>query len=312
MQILRSSRFFGDETLHACLNSKAIVRGGSDPKEAVQRIQQGLNDFPLTPVLKVDGVFGQHTEENVTKFKQQNSLPPPDNVVDSAMLEMLDGRFAMELFLQKAERLNSDPTIPDAFKPGKLKKNGSGRVDHAPGYATCEFERGTCVELGGSSIWFLTPEVFAAWQEAGEVQGAFGVPVDDPWQLDTTHAVQEFEKVTYLFNLSGKAPFAVPRDFWLASRSGIGPIGLPKGPLTETANGTRIVEHDNGVVMSRKGSLPQPLPTTVYVEWNKRNSDQNPPGPPTGMVSVAKVSEHRFYPFENGSIEVDKDGKVVS
>jgi hypothetical protein len=312
MQVLRSSRFFGDATLHACLNGKAIVRGGGDPKDSVRRIQQALNDFPMTPVLAVDGIFKQHTEENVTAFKQQNSLPPPDNVVDSAMMQMLDGRFVMELFLQKALRLNSDPKIPDPFKPGKLKKNGSGRVDHVPGYATCEFENGTCVELGGSSIWFLTPAVYAAWQESGEVHGTFGVPVDDPWQIDTTHAVQEFEKVTYLFNLTGKDPFPVPRTFWLASRSGTGPIGLPKGPLTEIANGFRIVEHKHGVVMSQKGLLPQPLPTVVYDEWKKRNSEQLLPGAPSGMVSVAEVGGHRFYPFQNGTIELDKDGNLIS
>ena len=49
----------------------------------------------------------------------------------------------------------------------------------------------------------MTPEVFKAWQDAGEVNGMFGAPVDEPWMFDPTRAVQEFENVTYVFNPQG-------------------------------------------------------------------------------------------------------------
>jgi len=86
----RSRRFAGQPTLEACGKGKHRMLRGENDLEAVKKVQETLGEAGI-PV-KVDGVFGEKTEQAVAKFKREHSpqIVPSDGVVGPKTSHALD------------------------------------------------------------------------------------------------------------------------------------------------------------------------------------------------------------------------------
>ena len=184
--MLVSARFFGDDVLESCLTGHRIFQGSGDPPESIAELQRALADLGFD--VDVDGVFGAQTGQAVTAYKTQKGLVPNDPVVGPGTMAALDADFAHELFDAKSAQLADTP-----YDPGLRTGN---RVDISGAVSICQFANGVCVEVGHVDVYALPPAMFAAWTEAGGVDGAFGLPSGDPLALDDLRTAQEFEFVT--------------------------------------------------------------------------------------------------------------------
>ena len=293
---LISPRFFGDDVLASCLSGHRIFDGSGDPPESVAVIQQALSDLGFG--ISIDGVFGPDTGGVVTDYKTSKGIAPNDPVVGPQTMSALDVDFAHELLDAKANVVaGTEFDLGDRI--GK-------RVDLEDGFATCDFQNGICVEVGHVVAYAMPSSVQAAWVAAGGLDGGFGAPTSDPFQLDQSRSVQEFALTAFVFG--GAQNFALPLDLWEASVAGGSMIGLPLGPQQATGDGeANFVPHDQGVVLAVPGAAPQPLPQAVFDLWSAQEAAGSSLGPPTGFA-FPSASDTTVFPFLNNGIELNSVG----
>jgi phosphatidylserine/phosphatidylglycerophosphate/cardiolipin synthase-like enzyme len=290
-----SPRFFGDDVLESCLAGHRMFDGSADPPESVALIQQALADLGYS--VGVDGVFGSETGDAVTAYKASNNLTPDDPVVGPGTMGALDADFAHELIDAKA-----DDVAGTRFDLGE--RIGT-RTDLIDGFATCEFQNGICVEAGHVAAYAMPTAVQQAWLAASGLDGTFGQPTSDPFELDASRSVQEFTFAAQIFG--GAEDFTLDRAVWEASIAGGSMIGTPLGAAqTIGAGPASFVPHDRGVVLAVPETGPQPLPQAVFDLWNARDAAGTSLGPPTGFAfpSSAGIT----FPFLLGSVTLNDAG----
>jgi phosphatidylserine/phosphatidylglycerophosphate/cardiolipin synthase-like enzyme len=178
------------------------------------------------------------------------------------------------------------------------------------GLATCAFQNGICVEVGHTVAYAIPAAVSRAWMGSGAQAGPFGLPTNDPMDIDGARAAQEFEFVTYLFG--GATSYGLSRPVWEASVAGRGMIGAPIGPPESLGTGIgKFTPHDRGVVLEAEGTLPQPLTQDVFDLWTAQANRGAALGPPTAFAFPSSTKMNTtVYPFAAGTILLDSGGAV--
>jgi hypothetical protein len=290
-----SPRFYGDDVLDSCLAGHRMFAGSGDPPQSVALIQQALVDLGFT--VEVNGVFDSETEDAVTAYKATKKLTPDDPVVDAGTMAALDADFAHELFDAKANDV--------AGTRFDLGSRTGTRLDLVDGFATCDFQNGICVEAGHVIAYAMPSSVQTAWTAAGGLDGTFGPPTGDPFELDVTRSVQEFTLVAHVFG--GPQDFTLPRAMWEASIAGGSMIGMPLGsPQAIGTGGASFVPHDLGVVLSTPETSPQPLPQAVFDFWSAREAAGTSLGPPAAFAFPSPAGN--IFPFLLGSVTLSDAG----
>jgi hypothetical protein len=295
MSGLVAPRFFGEEVLEACLGTHRISAGSGDPPETIAVLQQALADLGFT--VDVDGVFGAQTAAAVTAYKTGKGLVPNDPVVGSGTMRALDDDFTHELIDRKAAEL--------AGTRFDLGFRMALRVELSDSVAICVFQNGVCVEIGHTAAYAVPARALATWTASGGIDGTFGAPTADPFDLDAERSVQEFAVAALVFG--GTADFVIPRPMWEASLAGGSLIGNPVGPPTALSeDGSTFVPHDSGVVLSVPGASPQALPQPVFELWAAQENAGASLGPPVAFAFPGDAG--LVFPFRFGSITLDTLG----
>jgi phosphatidylserine/phosphatidylglycerophosphate/cardiolipin synthase-like enzyme len=290
-------RFFGDDVLESCLAGHRMFDGSGDPPESVAVIQQALADLGFT--VSVNGIFDAETGAAVTAFKTEKGLVPNDPVVGPGTMAALDADFAHELFDGKAAELTGT-----RFDLGV--RTGS-RVDIIDGFAICPFENGACVEIGHVVVYAMPSAALIAWTAAGGLDGTFGVPTSDPFELDANRSAQPFTFVVHVFD-PGEG-FTLPLATWEASIAGRAFVGKPLEPPQPFGDGgTTFVPHESGVVLAVPGESPQPLPQAVFDLWSQQEAAGASLGPPTAFAFP--VDGRTAFPFRFGTVTLSDAGVV--
>jgi peptidoglycan hydrolase-like protein with peptidoglycan-binding domain len=301
MPTLRAPRFYGDDTLASCLDGHRIFQGSGDPPDSIKLIQKALNDLKVpTTALAVDGIFGPQTGAAVTAYKTSRGLAPNDPVVGPGTTAALDDDFAHEFIDASAATV--------AGTPFDLGARTGTRDDVEDGFAICPFQNGASMEIGHAVAYAVPAVVLAVWTTAGGKDGTYGVPINNPYLLDTSRAVQEFSQVAFFFGVP--EPFALPQDVWAASQAGQGLIGLPtSAPQPVGTDGTIITPHDHGVVLSVPQAPPQPQPQAVFNAWMARQGTDAKLGPPDGLPFPDPSGT--IFPFQLGKLTLSGSGTVT-
>lgn len=305
---LRAPRFFGDATLEKCLQGELRVSATTgSPAGAVGKIQFALNSSGANPKLNLDGIFGPLTGNAVQNYRISEGIVPTSNKeVDSAMMARLDNQFAFELFDSKAKSANLVP--PD--HPFYMGSRGSSpRKDLTEGFATCEFAKGTAIEIAHVNVFFLPKRVADAWKAAGSYGGKYGVPLGNPRFIDTNVYVQEFSGAVQIVDLANNKSFALTPDQWKASTVGRRLVGLPTDRDEALPSGIpgRRAPHQNGMVVAVAGRSAQALPATVYDQWVQEYKDM---GPPKLSAALSDDNLNPLFVFESNQIPRNGTGTV--
>jgi phosphatidylserine/phosphatidylglycerophosphate/cardiolipin synthase-like enzyme len=290
-----SPRFFGDAVLQSCLAGHRIFAGSGDPPASVALVQQALADLGFA--VAVDGTFGTQTGTAVTGYKTGKGLVPNDPVVGPGTMAALDADFAHELFDAKAAALSGTK-----FDLGG--RTGT-RVEVVDGFATCAFENGVGVEVGHAVCYAMPSAALQAWTDAGGLEGEFGVPTGDPFELDASRSAQSFTFVVHLFG--DNDAFTLPRALWEGTIAGGSLIGQPLEPPQATGDeGAIFVPHESGVVLAAPDESPQPLPQVVFDLWNARAAAGSPLGAPTAFAFPSDAGQ--VFSFRSGNITLNNVG----